>query len=404
MKVFCCFGILLLAACGGSTPDAREPTSEPRHAEGPPENPPFEVPSGESLPHELLAQHVWRSEPGCTQGPVDLRFHPVGADRSERMDVIMCVPRGYLSGRYHTEIGDRVLHEADFGSYEDNTGCRATEVERARVASGEHVQDDGHGSDVPGGAAHGAPVEDSAAPPLVSLSDEEVDRCPPGAMLTVENHGWQQVSGGAPLNPADEIHVRIWFPQPVDLTGALFIVRQVGLLPSVTAEQWAAYRARANAEFERYRASADYRPFEEVQAPRAAAPASPPPPARRESRSPRPSDHAEWIPGYWHWNAETWAWLTGFWRVPEADVEAELTVRAPQLPPPSRAEQRPPQPDARAVWTEGHWLWDGRAFVWVTGGWQMPPRAGATWRAADWRRRGAIYLFVPGAWTVRVRP
>ena len=118
--------------------------------------------------------------------------------------------------------------------------------------------------------------------------------------------------------------------------------------------------------------------------------------------------HAEWVPGYYHHAGETWAWIPGWWRVPDADVQAKLTVVAPAAPPPPREEAREqaqvgerPTPDA--VWATGHWQWDGARWVWVTGAWRLPPQPGSQWRAPSWRPEARGFVFVPGGWSIRMR-
>ncbi len=123
-----------------------------------------------------------------------------------------------------------------------------------------------------------------------------------------------------------------------------------------------------------------------------------PPPPRGESPPPKPSTNAEWISGYWHRDVG-WAWIAGFWRVPEADIVADRTVHAPSAPPALRAEPTGQSPTAVAVWTPGFWSWDGRGYVWVGGAWRIPPPS-ARWVAPSWRPHPAGVVFVPGGWLI----
>jgi hypothetical protein len=127
-------------------------------------------------------------------------------------------------------------------------------------------------------------------------------------------------------------------------------------------------------------------------------PDGPPPARREESQPPTPSRNAEWRPGYWHWNGGDWSWIVGQWRVPESDIEQELTAKAPSQPPAPQVEEAPPPPATVAVWTPGYWSWDGRAWIWVAGSWQIPPAARLEWRPARWEVRGSVIVLVPGAW------
>jgi hypothetical protein len=124
----------------------------------------------------------------------------------------------------------------------------------------------------------------------------------------------------------------------------------------------------------------------------------PPPAPQAETQSPKPSEHAEWIPGSWQWNGFDWVWLAGGWRVPEQDRTQHLTATAPSAPPATRVEVHPPQPITTAVWAEGYWHWSAGQWIWVPGHWAVPPRAGATWRPSTWVPEGVQLRLDPGGW------
>jgi hypothetical protein len=127
-------------------------------------------------------------------------------------------------------------------------------------------------------------------------------------------------------------------------------------------------------------------------------PSGPPPDPLAEVAPPRLSVNATWRPGYWHWLDRSWVWLAGQWRVPQADIDAAQTTTAPVAPPAPQAEPVPVAPTTVAVWIAGFWQWDGAAWVWVPGSWQLRPSARATWRPPSWRPSGATFVLVPGAW------
>jgi hypothetical protein len=134
--------------------------------------------------------------------------------------------------------------------------------------------------------------------------------------------------------------------------------------------------------------------------PRPHAPDVPPPAPVAEERPPRPSQNADWIPGYWHWDGFGYGWIGGFWRVPDSDVEAQLTQRAPSPPPAARPEA-PSAPIHGAVWIPGYWLWSGQQWVWVHGTFNLPPANSIEWQPPRWLVDGRGARFVPGRWRVR---
>ena len=97
-------------------------------------------------------------------------------------------------------------------------------------------------------------------------------------------------------------------------------------------------------------------------------PTAAPPAPRVEVRPPSPGVRAEWIPGYWHWSRR-WLWISGHWQLPA--LEARATAAAPFAPPPPRAEPAPAPAGIDVMWNPGYWAWDGRIYVWITGGWSL---------------------------------
>jgi hypothetical protein len=75
---------------------------------------------------------------------------------------------------------------------------------------------------------------------------------------------------------------------------------------------------------------------------------------------------------------------------------AEVVVRV--APPAPIVETRVVAPSPHHVWIAGYHRWDGRAYVWVPGRWEVPPREHAVWVAPQWRHRSDGYVFVEGRW------
>ena len=53
-------------------------------------------------------------------------------------------------------------------------------------------------------------------------------------------------------------------------------------------------------------------------------------------------------------------------------------------PPAPIVERRPVAPGREFVWIDGYHRYDGRAYAWVPGRWEQPPRAHARWERHRW--------------------
>jgi hypothetical protein len=77
-------------------------------------------------------------------------------------------------------------------------------------------------------------------------------------------------------------------------------------------------------------------------------------------------------------------------------VCAEVVVRVG--PPAAIVETRPVAPGPNYVWIAGYHRWDGNAYAWVPGRWDVPPRPHARWVAHRWVRRHGGWVLVEGHW------
>ena len=72
--------------------------------------------------------------------------------------------------------------------------------------------------------------------------------------------------------------------------------------------------------------------------------------------------------------------------------------------PPSPITERPAvdPPSANAQWIEGYWEWDAgrKDYLWVTGTWRVPP-PGRFWVNGYWKRDQDGWYRVPGFWSDR---
>ncbi len=85
---------------------------------------------------------------------------------------------------------------------------------------------------------------------------------------------------------------------------------------------------------------------------------------------------------------------------PRKDREPAHVVKAP--PPPVAERPGIDPPSASAEWIEGYWEWDANRndFVWVTGTWRVPP-PGRFWVNGYWKRDDKGWYRVPGFWSDR---
>lgn len=77
-------------------------------------------------------------------------------------------------------------------------------------------------------------------------------------------------------------------------------------------------------------------------------------------------------------------------------ASAEVVVRV--APPAAVVETRPAVPGPGYVWINGYQQWNGSAYVWVPGKWEMPPRPHARWVAHHWVHRHGGWVMVEGRW------
>ena len=77
-----------------------------------------------------------------------------------------------------------------------------------------------------------------------------------------------------------------------------------------------------------------------------------------------------------------------------------MSRKAPPGPVTERPAVDPPSPSAE--WIEGYWEWDAgrKDFLWVTGTWRVPP-PGRFWVNGYWKRDDEGWYRVPGFWSER---
>ena len=71
----------------------------------------------------------------------------------------------------------------------------------------------------------------------------------------------------------------------------------------------------------------------------------------------------------------------------------------PQTPPaPTTAEVVTASPAPNALWIPGYWTYDGRAYSWLPGHWELPPANARSCVTAHWDQQGERYYWIPSYW------
>jgi hypothetical protein len=87
--------------------------------------------------------------------------------------------------------------------------------------------------------------------------------------------------------------------------------------------------------------------------------------------------------------------------VPQATVveevaPAEIVVNT--KPPVEKVEVIPVAPSANHIWIKGNWHWDGHAWVWHPGRYEVA-RVGFHWVPAHYVEKGSSIVYVGGHWS-----
>lgn len=294
----------------------------------------------------------------CGQGPYDVLVPADGTTAEDGVEVIACTPRR-LAGQVLVQVGFPM--RSSFGSDADNQRCVASQP--VVVVAGAGAGAVAASSSGAVGAAGSAGLAN--APALVEqpyrggetgFADELCKPFGLPAQVIADEAMDHYAKEDWPVAPGEDMRVRIWSDVPNDLSGVIFLVRQV----RASAKQ----KPRPVEHESPKPASVASAQAPPAPAPKPAAAAphpsySPPPPPLAEEQPPRTSDTAAWVPGYWTWTGTAWGWIAGSWR----DASASAAP-APQ------AEQPGAPPVVGAIWIGGSWRRSGATWVWITGRWR----------------------------------
>ncbi|HEU4538061.1 MAG TPA: hypothetical protein VFS00_28265 [Polyangiaceae bacterium] len=77
--------------------------------------------------------------------------------------------------------------------------------------------------------------------------------------------------------------------------------------------------------------------------------------------------------------------------------EPHVTYAVTSPPPEPLPEFPSARPTPGMSWVPGYWHWDAVRYVWVSGHWETPP-PGRRWQPSATRREGAAYRYYAGGW------
>jgi WXXGXW repeat (2 copies) len=84
---------------------------------------------------------------------------------------------------------------------------------------------------------------------------------------------------------------------------------------------------------------------------------------------------------------------------PASPAAADTRVYVRVNPPRAIVETRGVRPSRQHVWIAGFHRWDGRAYAWVPGRWDLPPAGNRRYSNGHWARdRHNGYYWVDGRW------
>ncbi len=108
----------------------------------------------------------------------------------------------------------------------------------------------------------------------------------------------------------------------------------------------------------------------------------------------------EWVAGYWRQTGDEFQWVPGFWNATPRDNRPPEVTYYPEPPaPPNVAPGVAPGPDM--IYVPGYWMWNGDRYAWRAGYWNRA-RQGYLYVPSHYRWTPSGYVFIGGYWDLAV--
>jgi hypothetical protein len=78
-----------------------------------------------------------------------------------------------------------------------------------------------------------------------------------------------------------------------------------------------------------------------------------------------------------------------------ATVSSYVVMQAPPAPPPEAVTA---QPGPNYLWIPGYWTWQNNRYAWMAGHWEVPPTSTSVWHNPHWEPEGTAFRFYEGYW------
>jgi hypothetical protein len=105
----------------------------------------------------------------------------------------------------------------------------------------------------------------------------------------------------------------------------------------------------------------------------------------------------QWVAGYWREAGNQYQWVGGYWtNVVQQTADQEVTYYPAPPPPPQTAPiGEPPAPES--FYVPGYWVWAGDRYAWRSGYWAKV-QPGYVWVPGHYRWTPSGYIYIAGYW------